>query len=115
MFAWIFFRAENVEQALSIVRSVAGLNGNTANLSLDFNLGRATRYFVVFGSIAILAPNSLQTLKWLKESALSYSRKFLKIEWTPSLVIGAIAGMMTATCLVYSLLGSTSEFLYFQF
>lgn len=126
---WVFFRATSFEDALRVLRGMAGLNGfgiDTAffdgfNLQfsrlimgwigseIDILLGiDALKYVLVFGLIAFLAPNTVQMVRYIP-----YRGRFL---FTASARQAIALALVTGFALL-TFTGDmqTNEFLYFNF
>ena len=116
--AWVFFRAESISQAWSILKGMVGANGislgDTANIIsqyawsvpqelLVWDSGVLNR-IVIFGLAAFLLPNSIQMMQ---------GKGWLGFKSTPikAIFLGGILG----TALSIMLVSKGSEFLYFNF
>jgi D-alanyl-lipoteichoic acid acyltransferase DltB (MBOAT superfamily) len=107
---WVFFRAENLDAALSIVSGMLGLNG------LQLPEGGVSR--TMFGWIAglwllaWLAPNTQQIMATFRPALedVAYSGR---LGWQPNRVwlLSITVGLLYAV----TEMGKVSEFLYFQF
>ena len=120
--AWVFFRADGVEHALSILKGMAGLNGLVvpsyflprqiepliASFCIPVLEGnpllvctrREIIYLVSATLVCALAPNAYEITKRVN---------FAKKQYLTAAAVGALA-----LCVLYSL-DNVSEFLYFQF
>jgi alginate O-acetyltransferase complex protein AlgI len=119
---WVFFRAESMSQAVSILKGMVGLNGFALKgghlpkflvpvlQALGATLGKPPtwhyggpheRNFIIFAMVLALAlPNTWQ---WARQSI---GRK-------PTPVTAVFVGLVLCTAVLY--LGKVSEFIYFQF
>ena len=133
---WVFFRAASLDDALAILRGMAGMNGislptalvphlGSLKALLDqagvvFNLGGGARFVVQYIWIATLLPAvfflpNTQELMRGYQPALDYQQGpvLSRFAWRPSagwaagLALTAIAGLLS--------LSRISEFLYYQF
>lgn len=143
VFAWVPFRAIDMDTTLSLYGSMLGFAGLSAPLELDvvlryFGLSLADysvelvtqnerrEYYtnlavlVLAMGVAFFAPNSIQLLR--RYAPVLGSRRVLadsparsRLHWRPGLVSGVLAGL--ALFLVVRAINSAapSEFLYFQF
>jgi len=137
--AWVFFRAENIETAMRIVKGMFGINGisvrqdiaakletiNWLHLSPDgflplssIPLGKVTLSLTVALAIAFCLPNMFELLSKYNPalglgtySGIKVNEKYSKLLLHPisAVILGMLAGI--------SILGlsKVSEFLYFQF
>ena len=134
--AWVVFRAENIDMAISVLHGMAGLNGVVLNGAwqakfgvLGESLGAAG---VVFGELTSL--ESVKALRWMLPLVIAcwvlpntqeIMAKFKpaldfhagtttsRIAWQPSLAWGVGIGVIAALSVL--LITRKSEFLYFQF
>jgi D-alanyl-lipoteichoic acid acyltransferase DltB (MBOAT superfamily) len=134
---WVFFRSTSVEDAVSILRGMAGLNGialpagfvsylgpalRTAleGWGVAFPLGGGSRlafqylWILALLPLAMLAPNTQEILGRF-EPALNCraERVQTRLAWRLTPGWGALAGAVTAAGLLS--LSRVSEFLYYQF
>lgn len=139
--AWVFFRSENIQDALGILRGMAGMNGAVlpirylnsfeplvpflSGMGIEFGAapyiqGFLYKSFFLFSLFVIVwfFPNSYQIMPKQK-TALIPKRlegqlcKRTRTKWHPTLRI-ALVNSIIAVCLILSL-SSKSEFLYFNF
>lgn len=141
-FAWVFFRAADLDRAMVIARGMLALQGVTLpesiaaqlgglratleSLGVTFYLGGGTRFMQTFswvalaGAIAFLLPNTQQIMEKF-EPALDYqsgrdsATGFMArhLSWLPDLKWAVWLGLLLVASLL--LLNRPSEFLYFQF
>jgi alginate O-acetyltransferase complex protein AlgI len=128
-FSFIFFRAKDIDSATRILKGMLGQNGH--NVSSNFvlivntiygipekSIGTpnikfvtdlvAFQYLIIFGFIALIAPNTMQ----IANHGFIYEGKFLyKQNSTMAIFAGAAAGF--STLLLFT--KAASEFLYFNF
>ena len=122
MAAWVYFRADTIHTAHSVLASLAGLNGfglktpNLPDLPLD-----GWPVILIAGLVATLAPNSTEifrryapTLKLVTLSRRTLGRWEKHLEWRP-VAWWALAAGLVSTAGAVAILGWQSEFLYFQF
>lgn len=126
VFAWVFFRAESLERALSIIAGMIGLNGislpsfvaaqlNAFGIAVGIGTGRFLwpnqAFWLLLGCVICFAmPNTMEILARSNGHAM---RKPSWLAWRYSpLQMAALAGL-TVACLLN--LTEVSEFLYFQF
>jgi alginate O-acetyltransferase complex protein AlgI len=134
---WVFFRATSLDNALAILRGMAGLNGMSIpagvasyvgpsfraaleHWGVAFQLGGGSRFvFQYLWIIALLplvmfAPNTQEILGRF-QPGLNFraSQAPMRIAWRPSAGWAALAAAVTACGLLS--LTRPSEFLYYQF
>lgn len=126
---WIFFRSQNVSDALRILKGMAGQNG--FNISPNFmralnslygvpeNMFVVTdvmyvtdlmtlQYIILFGLIAFFAPNTMQMIN----HSLSYRGK---LAYKKNAYVAFIAGCAAGVGALLLFTTTGSEFLYFNF
>lgn len=134
--AWVFFRADSVHAAVSMVQSMAGLNGFNLPESLGRHLpGALTQTLVAHGVqfnglgpayggpaqvlwvvVLMLACQVLpNTQQWIDGDGQRANAAGVAAwrRWTPRPLYAAVLGMASAWCILH--FGRLSEFLYFQF
>src|SRR5690606_20442434 len=111
LLAWVFFRAETLGGALSMVQSMFSptASGATTEIwteSADSGLKR----IAIFYAIAVLLPNTQQVLQYSLQVRDQVGKWWL---WRPNLAYG----LATSLLFLFTVLNmsSISEFLYFQF
>ena len=134
---WVFFRAANVDDALAILRGMAGMNGvsipaglatylppsvGTAleHWGIAFPLGGGSRlvfqysWIVALLPVVMLAPNTQEILGRF-QPALNFhdGREPVYLSWRPTRRWAVIVATITACGLLS--LTRVSEFLYYQF
>lgn len=131
---WVFFRSENLDAALSILKGMVGLNGTSLpdswhalfnhqtlnvmeNLHVKFeylpNFNRVMLgWIITLWGLAWLAPNTQQLMAGFKPT-LENVNKAKWLSWQPTKLWLVSIGL----CLLYALteMEKVSEFLYFQF
>jgi hypothetical protein len=140
VFAWVFFRAENLDSALAIVRGMSGINGFFLPIGWFYKFGPigplledhgvqfiytglALHRYAIVGVVVLLAiawafPNTQQIMAGYKPAFEIYPKeikpvKWQVLQWKPNLVWAGISALF---CFYIVLsLGKFSEFLYFQF
>ncbi|MDB5932486.1 MAG: alginate o-acetyltransferase AlgI [Polaromonas sp.] len=134
--AMVFFRAADVPAALSMLSSMAGLNGNEtkadpfaaqlpAELSWLQHLGQIARSdFTLIGALLLLVWTLPNTQQWLRhyrtalnwrprEHWLEKHRSFMA--WRPAPATGVAVGVVSFFALARAFSAAPTEFLYFQF
>jgi len=133
---WVFFRAANFDEAVAILRGMAGLNGVALpaaiaaplgpirdlaeRLGVSFALGGASRFalqyawIVVLFPVVLFAPNTQEILGRFRP-ALDFRphATLARIAWQPTVAWGVTAALIAAGGLLT--LSRVSEFLYYQF
>jgi len=131
---WVFFRAENFDAALAVLRGMAGLNGVVLPLEYQGALAPLAAAGIVFGKLVYggawpllwlllavvwFAPNSLEFLRHYRPALVRFpgrvpalARRTMFV-WRPTVRWL----LVTAILLLVSLMNMSkvSEFLYFQF
>lgn len=108
---WVFFRSSCIETTVSILKSMSGLNGITADASVL--LPRQCIAWILFaGGIAFLAPNAAQLMRHY-HPALNAQKQTNILVWRPMIIWAWLIGAMGFIAVLQ--LGQLSEFLYFQF
>ncbi|MCG6135764.1 MAG: MBOAT family protein [Nostoc sp. LLA-1] len=122
VFAWVFFRAENMNAAFVIVRSMLGFNGLSLNAEiLEIELKRAILAVSILLAIAWFTPN-VQEWMGKYEPVLNFEKVkkmssngpiWSRWQWQPNQTYAVITSFLTVIALLH--LTKVSEFLYFQF
>jgi len=102
-FAWIFFRAEDLESALTLIASLGAWSGATSFEPLLWSWA----FVLVAGGVALHAPNSLEIVERIPVGAAG------TVDPAPVRRWGMALGVAAALCLLH--LSQPSEFLYFNF
>ncbi|MBH8552049.1 MBOAT family protein [Nostocaceae cyanobacterium CENA357] len=122
MVAWIFFRAESLSAAVSILKSMLSFDlhnltpnnlwGSPANINLIF----CVLWLVLSSIIVWFAPNTQQIL-WRYKPTLSTKNNEIKniFLWKPNLLWAISLGLIFFIAISKILEAKPSEFLYFQF
>ncbi len=134
---WVFFRATNFDDAVAILRGMAGLNGVTVPAALaaivpglrstlelagvQFALGGTTRFVMQYAWIGVLlplvlfAPNTQEILGRFQPALDFRGSAFAatRFAWRPSPMWGMLAAVIATGGLLS--LSRVSEFLYYQF
>jgi len=131
--AWVFFRAENFDAALVVLRGMSGLSGVLLPSGYQSVLGILTPLGITFGKstysgawpllvvlllVVWLAPNSMEILRRYRPALTYFPGTVLMVARTPLTWRANRKWMvLTAVLLVVSILNmaEVSEFLYFQF
>ncbi len=115
--AWVFFRAESFGAALTMLKSMAGLNGlSTGSL---FGGYAEVRLLVISALVVWVLPNTYQFLERFRPALQTYpdmmeeSTYEGRIQWSPSRAWAVSVGFVGLAALLSCT--RASEFLYFQF
>ncbi len=119
--AWVFFRAEHLDDALNILMSMFGFNGFTVEGQFYsvFEAKRGGILLLVLLAIVWYAPNSQQIMaEQMKFNKLIYNDKLIPwkfswAQWQPN-VIWAVIMIPIITYAIFRL-SRVTEFLYFNF
>lgn len=114
--AWVFFRAANVETALSILASMAGMQDSATTIGpVDADMALLTASGLLL--LAWLAPNSYQLTGYVGPEGSYGNGQIVQParfgNWRMSTGWAVLAGLLLALDL--SNLSKVSEFIYFQF
>ena len=117
--AWVFFRAENFNQGMQVVKAMLGLNGIVLPEKLANKLSFLTSYGIGFGGW----PDGFDDFK--KSIVFILLAFFLVLLFKPTLLfikkrkvslwLTIYAVTLFSSSVIYSLLNSTEVFLYFNF
>lgn len=111
VFAWVFFRANNLQSGISIAQSMMGLNG--FGFSGRFQLSMIAKLLF----IAWVMPNTLQIMRHydpaLPNRDMVYGKTAKWLDWHPNLAWLVIIFVLASQSLLQG--EKISEFLYFQF
>jgi D-alanyl-lipoteichoic acid acyltransferase DltB (MBOAT superfamily) len=133
---WVFFRASNVDDALAILRGMAGMNGVSipavlatylpapvsaalGHCGVAFPLGGGSRlvfqysWIVALLPLVLLAPNTQEILGHFQPALNFREAQRPYLSWRPTPGWAAIVATLTACGLLS--LTRVSEFLYYQF
>ena len=118
---WVFFRADNMGDALLVLKSMAGLNGVALPAALESSLGFLKHWGVTFGAVfldLITAKAGRGMLIAMLPACLVIAARtrntMQRLEsFRPSLRLAFLASAATITGLVYT--HNPTVFLYFQF
>jgi D-alanyl-lipoteichoic acid acyltransferase DltB (MBOAT superfamily) len=132
---WVIFRAENMDAAISILKSMTGLNGLSMPVQF-FNYGLVPGFAAdllekstsgVYAGLAIagaamvsfLLPNSFQVMRryrpmLLPGRDLMDKKPFISLLWRPNVIWGLIIALLFAVAIGGTFAGK-SEFLYYNF
>ncbi|MBH8554609.1 MBOAT family protein [Nostocaceae cyanobacterium CENA357] len=122
VFAWVFFRAKNMNTAFAISKSMLGLNGlSFSNDLIESGLFKIIFHISVLLVIVLFTPNvqewmskyepvlNYEKLKKLSSNNIVWSR----LQWQPNKIYALVTSVLTVIALLH--LTKVSEFLYFQF
>jgi len=128
-FAWVFFRALTFDDALRLLKGMAGMNGIIGQTSvlepsavfssafpqasfIGSQLGLSLEvvlYLAAFGTLSILGPNSVQMIGFVQR------RRQMRLQFVPNLRFAVFTGIVAGTGLIGLVATQGSEFLYFNF
>lgn len=127
--AWVFFRADSLAVALTMLRGMAGFNGLSLPQSAAPLLGGlpGIEFAGLWGDVDALATQSLPRLAgylmlalgivWLLPASQDLiegqAQRFARLRWRPNLPWALATGVLLAISLLS--MQQISEFLYFQF
>ena len=117
--AWVFFRAENIDAALRMLKAMAGANGVSFKSSLE--IGK--RMLVLLPIIVWFTPNTQQ---WIEQYKLTLEQPVIKPGSTRSVrlwelqgqlnvAFGVLVGALMFISLQTIIAAPPSDFLYFNF
>ncbi len=117
-FAWIFFRAESLEEALFLIKSLGQLH------SFQFELFKTTGcetiiWCVGAGIIVFGFPNIYQVMyryrpvHWNNKLISTFDFKPRYVFWRPTIATACLLALVFVYCLI--LISRTSKFIYYQF
>jgi D-alanyl-lipoteichoic acid acyltransferase DltB (MBOAT superfamily) len=113
-FAWIFFRSNNFNEALSLIKAMIGLNGIVLPTHFDKVLGFLGRYGVKFGTVDWSIRVIVMIFICLSISILFKNSNKMVEDFKPSFYNSLITSCLLFICL-FSMMAIKSEFIYFQF
>lgn len=113
-FAWVFFRADDLHHAMTIVQAMLGQNGFDLHAANSLVSHTTRNYLLIAMSIVWLAPNTQQIMQNFRPALDTPIRMTVtRLVWKPSYkwaLIHAFAAMIGLMSL-----SELSEFIYFQF
>ena len=112
--AWVFFRADNLDSALVMLKAMMGMNGLVME-SVNNLVGGGTKdHIVMLLLLAWFAPNTQQIMSNFKPAlGIPSNMPHTRLAWMPS---GRYVWLVaTLACVALLHLTKGSEFLYFQF
>jgi len=101
---WVFFRATDLNSALRIFKGMSGFN----DLQNIVTNKKTLLFILIFGLIALIAPNTMQVSK----HQLSYNGRFI---YKQSPLFAFVSGCAGGLGILLLLTTTGSEFLYFNF
>lgn len=133
VWAWVPFRAADIDTTLSMYRAMAGLDGLRLGESKILVLGQGMRllhnigldltsanvaltaqaWLVVGTAVALLAPNAYQVLAAYRPALTAFPEGPRGLRWRLAWPLGAVLAM--AAALAFFSQSRSIEFLYFQF
>jgi hypothetical protein len=145
VFAWVFFRAQSFATARAMLEAMFLGNGLSLPGFLAGRLGHgggwlgalhpqfdgpfhnalfdpvpAVRWVVILALIAWLAPNTQELMARYRPvlgfpRALPEGRRFGRLHWRPSYAWSVAIALLSAFAIMNMWIGTSAEFLYFQF
>ncbi len=118
--AWVLFRAENLNAAITMLKAMIGFNGMSLSSSLPS--GKNLTLLLLF--IAWFTPNTQQWMGQyepaLKQHVVKAApawcvRLWKRMQWQPTIAFGTITGVLMFICTKILLASPESEFFYFNF
>ena len=118
---WVFFRAENLGSALSMLAAMVNLHGiafltdwHGPWSTLDgLDIEDMWSWIVALWALAWLAPNTQEIMAGFKPAPEPIPGQPTRLTWSPDYRWAIIIGLLGTISLLH--LGEASEFLYFQF
>ena len=130
---WAFFRAENIDSALQILKGLSGANGYALPMNWSTFLGDYFEVadfenhvvlngimeagFIILGLVIVWAlPNTYEIMEHHKPAMgliPEKGKKIFSISWQPARVWGMACGILFLSSLLF--MDKVSEFLYYQF
>ena len=138
--AWVLFRAENVDSALNIYKSLFGLNGFSLPTHYEYIIGNFSYYlkylgwnfenlpnygggfqiiWVVLMFLDLVLPNATQLMSnhevfWrTRDFKFTIEKSYLK--WVPYKIYSVLFALIFVFIIVKIFQGQEGEFIYFQF
>lgn len=110
VFAWVFFRADNIMMAMDVIKGMVGMNGIVSMFET-----RDLLWVLILGSIIWFFPNTQQIMSSFGPTINSFSDEITKSKflWRPSPLRACWFGFLGFIAIL--LMNKHSEFLYFQF
>jgi len=113
LIAFVFFRAASTTQALQLLSGMLGLHGLSADPGSGLTYAKLGRLVILFGIVWGL-PNTQQIMSRYEPTlGRPIPNPFARLNWNPTYGWAILTGVLAALSLMD--LGSTTEFLYFQF
>jgi D-alanyl-lipoteichoic acid acyltransferase DltB (MBOAT superfamily) len=122
--AWVFFRAENINAAITMIKTMFGANSFSLSPSPIPVVPLGRKVLLSFCLLVWLMPNTQQWLirynpaltEPIADTPFSWGKKlWQKLQWRPSRILGLILGILVFMILKSFLSAPESEFLYFNF
>lgn len=117
--AWVFFRANEWDDAIKVLKGMFGFSGVVLPKALSSKLAFLTSFHIEFGQFAANINGDASTYIWIAAAFFlclffqnSYYRTF---ERKPSPVLIAFTSLVFGFSVISSLASSTEVFLYFNF
>ncbi len=119
--AWVFFRAENLQVAFTMLTAMLGANGLAP---ISPHLPTAKQMIVQLFLLVWLTPNTQQ---WMGQYGLRPGQKLTeaasgwlnnlwrKLQWQPSVIFGMIFGVFVFIYVKILAVAPSSQFVYFKF
>jgi alginate O-acetyltransferase complex protein AlgI len=116
MIAWVVFRADSMDAALTIYKSMLGLHGSAPRIFFEFGevpLPKSEFYQTLFAAlfICLALPPTITLERWVPQARALAGRP------RASMAFAALTAFVAFVLFLFSVLelGSYSPFLYFQF
>ncbi|MBD2016069.1 MBOAT family protein [Microcoleus sp. FACHB-53] len=122
--AWVFFRAENINAAITMIKTMFGANSFSLSPSPIPVVPLGRKVLLSFCLLVWLMPNTQQWLirynpaltEPIAKTPFSWENNgWQKLQWRPSKKLGLIFGILVFMILKSFLSAPESEFLYFNF
>lgn len=115
--AWVFFRAESLAAALSMLEGMAGMNG-FARHEAHWGGGEELKWLLLMFIVAWGLPNVQQLLHRYRPAIETYPGeiappRWRRLIWQPSVGWALLTAVLSVAALIN--LSRASEFLYYQF
>lgn len=142
---WVFFRADNIADAIALLKATIGANGVSLPLFLSTPFGFLQKWGIKFDNaipvtalslwdaiawisflliVVWFAPNTQQIMENYRPTLEEYlvetsrvkdSNLWQKLQWQPSVIFGTILGLLLFICIKTLLSAPATEFVYFKF
>lgn len=85
--AWVFFRAENIDTAFYMIKTMFGANGIFSSLSINGAISNAIAFMGCLLLTVRILPNSIEIMALFNpviEKEQEFKKSFIKVFWTPT-------------------------------